>query len=371
MNKETFCILPFTGIFLGPDGGIKPCCSSNKLWGNLHKNDINSILQSEEAVSLRQDILNGKWHSSCRQCKNQELQGIKSERNCDIESLPANAKADYFNLERLDLRWSNTCNLSCTYCYEYFSSKWAQIKGIKVNTLKDENEDSLFLLIENQLINLKSILLLGGEPLLQKENVRLVNMLNEHGVAILTNLAVDLKTNPLAQKLINRSNVNWGVSFETVGKRYEYVRHNASWELFTENVKYLHSRVEKKLEAHSLYSIYSAFNLIEFYEFVLENNFSEVHWHLLESSGANSKASVINLSLELKEMAIKEIEKCQKKYPTAPGIEQLTAFKELFKSSTNDYSKTFMTEILKVELQLSKTVSFKDLWPEVYRELTC
>lgn len=371
MNKDTFCILPFTGIFLGPDGNIKPCCSNITSWGNLHKNDINSILQSNQARSLRNDIVQGKWNPSCKQCKNQEEQGIKSERTGSLDNIPSDIDMNFFNLERLDLRWSNTCNLACTYCYEYFSSKWAQIKGIKVNTLKDENENSLFLLIEQQLQSINSVLLLGGEPLLQKENIRLIDILGEHGISILTNLAVDLKTNQLAQKLIDRPNVSWSVSFETIGDRYEYVRHNASWKLFKENIEYLHSKVERKLEAHSLYSIYSAFNLVEFYEFITENNFTEVHWHLLESSGASSSASVINLNSTLKNKAILEIEQCQAMYPTAPGIDQLNEIKNLFKKTTPDYSSEFIKEISLVEKQLSKEVLFRDLWPDVYKDLEC
>ena len=372
MNNQTFCILPFTEIFLGPDGNIKPCCSSLTPWGNLHTDSIDSILQSKQAKELRQDIIDGKWNPSCIQCKNQEAQKLKSERSGDLNYFSEPIDSSFFNLERLDLRWSNTCNLACTYCYEYFSSKWAQIKGIKVNTIKDENENSLFLLIEKQVSSINSVILLGGEPLLQKENLRLVDILTPgHGISILSNLAVDLKSNPLAQKLINRSNVNWSVSFETVGDRYEYVRHNASWELFKENVKYLHSKVDQKLEAHSLYSIYSAFNLVEFYEFILENNFREVHWHLLESSGESETASVINLSPMLKEKAIKEIELCQKMYPYAPGITQLQTIKELFKQSTVDYSSEFLKEISAVEQQLSKKILFKDLWKDLYKDLRC
>lgn len=370
-DKKTFCSLPFTGIFLGPDGGIKPCCSSVESWGNLHDTAIDQILNSSKATSLRQAIINGNWHSSCRQCMNQEMQGATSERCGNLEQFQTSnpvIDSNFFKLERLDLRWSNTCNLACTYCYEYFSSKWAQIKGIKVNTLKDEHENSLFLLIEQHKESVNSILLLGGEPLLQKENLRLIDILPSHGFSVLSNLAVNLETNAVAQKLLDSPAVKWNVSFETVGDRYEYVRHNASWELFKQNLNYLHSRGIYNISSHSLYSIYSAFNLIEFYDFILEYQFQEVHWHILESSGENANASVVNLSPELKDRAYKEIEYIEKHYATAPGVDQLKSIKEMLLTSKKHTNK-FLNEISSVENQLTKTILFENLWPELYKEL--
>jgi hypothetical protein len=42
MNKETFCSLPFTEIFLGPDTEIKTCCSSRQGLGKLKNFSITS-----------------------------------------------------------------------------------------------------------------------------------------------------------------------------------------------------------------------------------------------------------------------------------------------------------------------------------------
>ena len=71
MNKETFCSLPFTEIFLGPDGHIKTCCSASTSLGSLHTNTIDEIINSKKSISIRQHILDGKWHSSCKQCQRQ------------------------------------------------------------------------------------------------------------------------------------------------------------------------------------------------------------------------------------------------------------------------------------------------------------
>jgi organic radical activating enzyme len=376
MNKETFCSLPFNEIFLGPDGGIKTCCSAGKTIGSLHVDTIETILQSEVARSIRQSIIGGKWHPSCVQCQRQEAQGARSERKDDLDEFVAeHGQPDQktFKLKRLDLRWSNTCNLSCTYCYEYFSSKWAQLKGIKVNTIKDENENSLFLLIEQHKPTINAILMLGGEPMLQKQNARLIETLTGRSFYMLSNLAVPVQTNKVGQLLINENLSNIGVSFETVGDRYEYVRHGASWKVFDDNVKYIHERrPDQRIEAHALYSIYSAFNLVEFYEYILENKFQNLFWNLLESSGESQFASVLNLSPGLRENAVKEIENVERQFPEAPGIDWLKSFKTaLLADHERNYNSKFVEEFDKLEnTYLSdKTLMFKDLWPDVWKQL--
>jgi radical SAM protein with 4Fe4S-binding SPASM domain len=368
MNKATFCSLPFTEIFLGPDGHIKTCCSASESLGSLHENTIDEILNSRKAISIRQHIIEGKWHESCRQCKRQESQNARSERVSDLKKFQnknGSIDSSFFKLERLDLRWSNTCNLSCTYCYEYFSSKWATLKGLKINTIKDENENSLFLMIENNIDSIENILMLGGEPLLQKQNLRLVNTItDDRSFYILSNLAVPLDTNTTAQILLNDRTSAWGVSFETVGLRYEYVRRGASWDLFVKNINYVQEKTNGRLDAHSLYSIYSAFNLVEFYEFIYEKNIKTVLWNLLESTGENSNASVFKLSPKLKQRAIEEIERCEQLFPNAPGIDSLLEFKKNLKLHTVTTNNSFVKEIEVLENKYLKddTLKFSKLW---------
>ena len=378
MHKSTFCSLPFTEIFLGPDGMIKPCCSSNTGLGDLNKNTIHEIIQNERSLELRKSILNGKWHPSCIQCERQEGQGIRSERDLNMDKfIEENGSVDetFFKLVRLDLRWSNTCNLSCTYCYEYFSSKWAEIKGIKVNAIVDENEQSLFLLIEQHKDTIENVLMLGGEPLLQKQNAYLINIVANKSFYVLTNLAVPLSNNKIAQRLFKEPVLHIGVSFETIGKRYEYVRHGAQWEVFDSNLDYvkLH-RKDVEIDAHSLYSIYSAFNLVEYYEYITSKAvFTKVLWNLLESSGENEHASVFKLSNNLKAEAILEIDRVIEQFKNAPGIPDLVSIRSTLLNSVELEPKNsgFIEEADKVEQQLKKLPGkqFKDLWPNLYNKL--
>ena len=374
MNRDTFCALPFTEIFLYPNGDIKPCCSGALPLGNLNNNNIEDILQSDIAKDVRQHILDGKWHPLCEQCKRQEKQGVRSERQSTYTNAIRNLELtnSTFKLERIDLRWSNTCNLSCVYCYEGFSSKWASIKGIAFNDVKKTGENSLFNLIKENTETINIVMLLGGEPLLQKQNSTLIDLLPKVGFYCLTNLSVPMRTNPIAQKLITRTaNSSFGVSIETVRDKFEYVRRNSSWDLLVDNVKYF-KEIQQPLEAHSLYSIYSFFNLIEFYDFITENNFKNVFWNLLESAGQNEKATVFRLPKRLKDIAIKEIDECEKKYKNAPGIETLQIYRNNLINTFDDLectSKHHLDEITSLELLQPYHKTFKDIWPSLYNGL--
>lgn len=379
MNKETFCPYPFDTIFLGADSGIKTCCSARADIGNLNKTDIERILQGPVAQEVRDHILKGRWHPQCSQCKEIEEFGGRSERSTAVEYSydrykSLNLDKKYFKVEKIDLRWSNTCNLSCNYCYEYFSSKWSNIKGIKVNTLNDLNEQSLFLYIDKHKDGIKDINLLGGEPLLQKQNSKLVDILFDKHYYVLTNLAVPLENNKVADKLLSAPDVSWGVSFETVGDRYEYVRHGASWKQFLENIKYLKTNYPSvKLNAHPLYCTYSAFNLVEYYDFIKnEDLFLETYWCIIQNiDGLN----VLKLPKQLQEKAILEIERCEQLFKNDNSIAHLTDIKEKLIFSVDDkhskYTvdkfKEFTTNVEKV--LTDKAQDFNTLWPELSSDL--
>jgi|TARA_B110000503_G_scaffold135720_1_gene216807 organic radical activating enzyme len=376
LKKSNFCSFPFNTIFLGADAGVKTCCSARGEIGDLNISPISDIIQSDIVQDIRQHIIDNKWHSQCSQCKQLEDMGSRSERMSAIEHNYENFKdikltSNYFKLQKLDLRWSNTCNLACNYCYEYFSSQWANIKGIKVNDVKADNVNTLLMYIEQNKDTVSDINLLGGEPFLQKQNSRLLDILKNKKYYVLTNLAVPLKNNKIALQVLNEPNAEWGVSFETVRERFEYVRHGAKWDQFINNINFIKSvKPDLLVNAHPLYCTYSAFNLVEYYDYVLnEKLFNSIYWCVIQNiDGLN----VLKLSKNLKEKAIKEIEKCEIKFKGATGIDHLIDIKNTIIASLNDtvtVKTTFNTFTSTIESQLNKDVKFNDLWPDLAKEL--
>jgi MoaA/NifB/PqqE/SkfB family radical SAM enzyme len=390
MNKNNFCAFPFNTIFLGADGGIKTCCSSGVNLGNINEQPIQDIITGPLAKEIRQTIVDGEWHPACNQCKTLESYGARTERTGVLHKMIEfkNATSSTFRLQKLDLRWSNTCNLACNYCYEYFSSKWATLKGIAVNANKTTAEDSIFALIEESKDTIQDLNLLGGEPLLQKQNNRLLDTLSNKKYYVLTNLSVDVPNNIIAKKILANSNSSWGISFETVGDKFEYVRHGAEWKTFTNNLHYIknNSSSNTGIAAHPLYCTYSAFTLCEYYDFLMsEDIFHQAYWCVLQNiPGLNA----FTLPDKLKMKALDELDKCIDKYKKTRfdmiALESIR--KNLYESliinrpnetpdaiiDSNYRDRTkFLEWIDEIELKFlkDKKHKFSDLWPELYLDI--
>jgi len=365
MNKETFCTKPFSGIFLSPDGNIKFCCALNENLGNVNEKSIDEIVNGELAVDIRNKIIKGEWHSACSYCKNIEKRGGKSERIEDIEQFIG----ENFKLKEIDLRWSNTCNLSCNYCNSLFSSKWANIFNQKINQNKEHSESSLIDYVVKNNDTLTNVLLLGGEPLLQKQNQELLSRIGNANIQLLTNLSVDLINNKIFNILKQNNNVVWNVSFETIKDRFEYVRHGAQWEIFLKNLRMVSKISRYGIGAQPVYCTYSAFNLVEFYDFIeTEGYFNNVHWQNLTHPDV---LDVFNLPRELKNLAVEEIDRCLLKYKKYDFSTLINIKNRLIESEDINYSQKlldFNTNLENNQLK-DKKYNFEELYNNIFKLL--
>jgi organic radical activating enzyme len=293
--------------------------------------------------------------------------GVSSQRTENIPDPNKNLTPDYFKLKRVDIRWSNTCNLSCNYCMPYFSSKWATILGTKeFHPISSNIENQIFQFIEENLETTTDLMLLGGEPFLQKQNEKLLDLLPNSSICLITNLSIPIESNSIAQRLMKEPYVQWGVSFENIGDKFEYVRHGASWKIVENNLQYL-KKHNKKVNLFPLYCIYSAFDLVELYDNVVALGYvSKIEWQLL----TDDNLDVFNMPAELKSLAINEIDLCVAKYPTAPGIDVLIALRTTLQQSMSDtITKNInfvkWTDNLEKN-QMKKEKLFSDLWDNIY-----
>ena len=361
MNKETFCMKPFSGMFLSPDGNVKFCCALDESLGNINESSVDEIINGELAVDIRKKVINGEWHSACTYCKNVEERGGNSERVNDMSQYVD----ENYKLGEIDLRWSNTCNLSCNYCNPLFSSKWAIINGEKINQNREHSETSLINYIIDNKESLNNVMLLGGEPLLQKQNQQLLNNIGDTPINILTNLSIDLTNNKIFDILKNKSNVIWNISFETIGRRFQYVRHGAQWDTFLSNLRTLSKISPNGVGAQPVYCIYSAFNLIEYYDFIdSEGYFNNIYWQNLTHPNV---LDVFNLPKEMKNLAINEIDRCIEKYSKY----NFTTLLSIRESLKNSEEKDYRDRLIKYNQNLEnnqlkdKKYKFEDLYSEI------
>ncbi len=67
--QKNFCVLPWTGFELEPDGKIKNCIISRDKLGHSHKDSIEDIIKNNP---LRKKMLKGEYPSNCDGCYLQE-----------------------------------------------------------------------------------------------------------------------------------------------------------------------------------------------------------------------------------------------------------------------------------------------------------
>jgi hypothetical protein len=86
--------------------------------------------------------------------------------------------------------------------------------------------------------NLKHVYLAGGEPLLMKENLELLELLKQHNPEV--NLRINTNLSKVDTKIFDLicgfKNVHWTVSVESMAEEFEYIRYGGSWQDFLDNL---------------------------------------------------------------------------------------------------------------------------------------
>lgn len=259
--------MPWLHQFIQLDG-IKTCCQGKQ----IEKTNPSEFFNSELVKSVRQSILNNEIHQNCTNCFQLEKLGFKSIRQESVEfykqysadSLPQQG------VEYLDLRYSNQCNFSCRTCEPSFSSSIEhEIEKNPVlkkyyQPLKKENS---YTKIEDDLIRIlpdaKRINFTGGEPVLIKDNLKILEELISHKkfdceILITTNASV---INPQWLALIkNFTAVHWTISIDGVESFAEYIRHGTNWGTVKKNIHTILS-LGHSVAFNTVLSAYSVLNV--------------------------------------------------------------------------------------------------------------
>lgn len=284
-----YCAAPWRGLHINPRGDVKTCCAGNpNMLGNLNQQGIVEILNSDLMAEIRQSLARGEPHEYCSNCVQAERHGGDSERKWHNDVNPgfdyATAGDQYHYPVIVDVRWNTTCNLSCNYCGEACSSKWASLKSIPFKSGARPYYDQVCDFIEQHHSNIHEVALVGGEPFLLPENERLLDVIPADAiVTLITNLNVDLDKNKIFQKLATRNKVGWSMSFDNIGPRLEYVRHGATWDTIKQNLATIKSLMKTQGQwggIHAVYNIYSATRIVELRQFAEENE-TTVLWQNL------------------------------------------------------------------------------------------
>lgn len=371
-----YCAAPWRGLHINPRGDVKTCCAGDpNMLGNLNQHTIEEILNGKELIEIRKSIAAGEPHKYCSNCVRAERFGADSERKWHNNVNPnfdyTTAGDQYHYPVIVDVRWNTTCNLSCNYCGEFCSSKWASIKGIPFKSGARPYYEAVCDFIEQHYEHIHEVALVGGEPLLLPENERLLDVIPKDAiVTLITNLSVDLENNKIFRKLRDRTKVGWSMSFDNVGEKLEYVRHGAEWNQIKANLATIKDLMRTQGQwggIHAVYNIYNATNICELKEFSLETDTSILWQNLFQPDYLDPFLHGPTVAVP----AAQEIERFFANYSPTP-MEQ-----NFFDTSLNNYKSVteakpgiehkFKTHIHNIEhtFHPDKAGSFARLWPEL------
>lgn len=363
---QTYCSAVDTGLFVSVNGDVGLCCSGDGAFGSIRREPLQDIFKNPRFIEIKSNLENNRPDAYCAGCDRAETIAPGTSQRSAFNDLFK--QTDGRHIKLADVRWSNVCNLSCRYCNYHDSSEWRRLHNMPIETVNRDYTETLFEELINSKDHIECLYLLGGEPLLQKHNERLLDIVNSSvKIDMLSNLSVKLNNNKIYEKLKSFPNVYWNLSFDNIGDRFEYVRQGASWQTFTENLERVCDDFGKDhVTFHPVYTIWNAINLEEFYEFADKRNF-RVNWQL-----AIEKMDIARGIQDLRtdsfivfghnkyviERAIKEIDQLNVADPALEGIKQ-----KLITNIDAGKSQEFLTWTGKMEQFMPAKKPFAELWP--------
>jgi radical SAM protein with 4Fe4S-binding SPASM domain len=376
--EKNFCVLPWTGFELEPDGVVKNCIISKETIGNIHQNSIEDILQSKKNLEIKAQMLNKEFPNNCAGCYFQEKDRATSFENISSRLYYAKELGPHinnnlldnknnFDLSHVDLRWTNHCNQACVYCYPEYSSKWATELGKTIKSNK-QAKDQVKKYVFKNIKKLKNIYLAGGEPMLMNDNKEFLTLLLEHNpdVHIRVNTNLSSTKTGVFQLLCKFKNVHWTVSIESMDKEYEYIRYHGSWKDFIKNLKHIQT-LNHKISFNMLYFILnykSIFDCIDYFKSIGFHNNSFILGPLIYPLFFDVRHLPKNIKKEV-------ITMFENKIAEQPGFYLQNSLENCLKYLTEDgfNANIELTRQNIKKMDLRRKLDSEKVFPELYKEV--
>lgn len=269
---------PFTGLATREDGAICACCRSHPI-GFIQEAPLEYHWNSEVMTRIRRQVLIGERPKECEPCFSLEDQGVESLRMRHIAGKIPEARINLypdalnkmrhdftmpFEIPTMELKLNNLCNLACRMCHPMDSTSWTDWGEVKEFYKKEGN--IMYAIVEEHNLERKPFLdkfqdnpewwaslkklvphfrrveFAGGEPLMDPQHYKILDMLAEYGSQIEIKYATNLS---ILGKGHHRTvweywprfkSVAVNVSIDGIGDVYEYIRGNAHWTTLVSNI---------------------------------------------------------------------------------------------------------------------------------------
>jgi sulfatase maturation enzyme AslB (radical SAM superfamily) len=282
-TSKTFCMHPFTGLATREDGAIKVCCRSAPI-GFIQDSSLEEIWNGNAMREVRRQVLCGERPEVCKPCFDLEDQGVESLRQRHINGVIPEARInlypnaldtlqeDYtmpFEFPTMEIKLNNLCNLKCRMCHPMDSTSWNDWNQVKDFYVKENNylvpvisnlgletskylcpfedTDNWWASFEKLLPHFRRVEFAGGEPLMDPQHYKILDMLKPYG----KNIELKYATNGTTTGIKGGRTIHdyWphfrsiavNVSIDGIHSVYDYIRSNSSFATVEENVKVFQS----------------------------------------------------------------------------------------------------------------------------------
>jgi len=404
---------PFTGLATREDGAICACCRSHPV-GWIQEQTLEEIWNNDTMRRIRGQVLNNIRPPECEPCFRLEDQGVESLRTRHVEqripesrvTLYPNAisklREDYsmpFEIPTVELKLNNLCNLKCRMCHPGDSTSWNDWGEIKEFYKKEKS--IIFDLVEEHNLERKPFLdkfqdnpawwkslekllpyfrrveFAGGEPLMDPQHYRILDMLAPYGDNIEIKYATNLTMLGKGERNIHEywpkfKSIAVNVSIDGYQDSYEYIRGNANWEELVSNIKIIQKipNISRIVGAMTV-QVSNILDMDKIIEYFLDDLCIVFHTHRVSYPNF---LSIQTLPKELKEIVTEKLRKVSERVHEFKYVKQ---HPELLKYTLNQigYNINYIwakdlnhlwSDTVEFNRKLDKTrsQSFTDVTPE-------
>ena len=363
---DTICITPFTNLEIKTNGDYRSCCQTShyfyrdKSRMNILSDSVIDAWKSKDYESFREDFLSGKKSSYCDYCWKSENAGLPSKRTRDLKQ-PIAFTTDFFNVQNspstVDLKIGFSCNSKCRICFHGRSSAWyKEDKKFGIQRPELHEVDYTFKTTSEfwrdfgkDLQELKSIKLIGGEPMLDTKHIALLKTLPKN-ISISYNTNGTIYNNELVKELLQFQKVTLVFSIDNINEKFSYERHGTvKWDIVEENIE-KYNKCNFDLHLHCTVSIFNVLDLDDVAQFALDNNL-KISFNFLSHPEYFSVYNIKNTDYVAKKLKASKFEYVQN---------LANKFKDYI---YHGLEKELMTELDIIDARRNE--NFKETYPEI------
>ena len=367
---------PFTGLATREDGAVKVCCRSLPI-GFIQDESLESIWNNEKMCNIRKQVLNNERPDACKPCFDLEDQGVESLRQRHItDKIPESRINLYptaldrltdtytmpFEFPTMEIKLNNLCNLKCRMCHPMDSTAWNDWMQVEEFYIKEKNflpnkiqklnlvkkpfldsfndTDNWWADFEKLLPYFRRVEFAGGEPLMDPQHYKILDMLKPHG----KNIEIKYATNGTTLGISKGRTIHdyWphfrsvavNVSLDGIHDVYNYIRTNSNFDEVERNIKEIQtipnvSRVVGAFTAQAG-NILQAADCIDYFI----NKMNIVFYS--HRVGYPNCLSAQVLPFELKELAIKRLEDVSLRVPNFDNIKKYPILEKITQQQIKD-----------------------------------